>query len=58
MALTATRIGSALLNNRLRFLVLIAALSLLWACYPVSQVSYSNATAARPRLVTEGRGTL
>jgi len=42
MALTATRIGSALLNNRLRFLVLIAALSLLWACYPVSPVSYST----------------
>ncbi len=30
------------LPKRIRFIALLAVLSLLWACYPASEVSYSN----------------
>lgn len=36
------KLASFLADKRIRFIGLCAVLSLLWACYPASEVTYSN----------------
>ena len=40
--MTNSKLSAALSNSKLRFLTLLGALTLFWACYPASQVSFSN----------------